>query len=136
MVSGTASQLLAVPLEILVRVQALSQPAVTGRPMGWRTIGPASSRLGERLACRDILVPSCSSDSYCGLGAMHADTSPGARCFLRHIGVAGFQVKRALCQEAVLLGWVVFRRTHGSRPSPLPSPNGSCSDETRLYLPI
>uniref|UniRef100_A0A4W5K5F2 Phospholipid-transporting ATPase n=1 Tax=Hucho hucho TaxID=62062 RepID=A0A4W5K5F2_9TELE len=35
--------------------------------------------------------------------------------------------KWALCQEAVRLGWVVFRRT-----SPLLSPYGSCSDETRL----
>jgi hypothetical protein len=34
---------LAVPLEILFRVQALSQPAATGRPMGRRIIGPASS---------------------------------------------------------------------------------------------
>ena len=29
--------------------------------------------------------------------------SPGVQCFLRHIGVAGFRVKRALCQEAVRL---------------------------------
>ncbi|XP_052319469.1 class I histocompatibility antigen, F10 alpha chain-like isoform X2 [Oncorhynchus keta] len=55
--------------------------------------------------------------------------SPGVRCFLRHIGAAGFRVGCALCQEA---GWVMFRRTHGSRPSPLQSPYGSCSDETRL----
>ena len=27
-------------------------------------------------------------------------------CFLLHIGAAGFQVKWALCQEAVRLGWV------------------------------
>uniref|UniRef100_A0A673WG65 PX domain-containing protein n=1 Tax=Salmo trutta TaxID=8032 RepID=A0A673WG65_SALTR len=26
--------------------------------------------------------------------------SPGVRCFLRHIGAAGFLVKRALCQKA------------------------------------
>jgi hypothetical protein len=34
-------------------------------------------------------------------------------------GAAGFQVKQAMCQEAVRLGRVVFRSTHGSRPLPL-----------------
>ena len=29
------------------------------------------------------------------------------------------QVKQALCQEAMRLGWVVFWRMHGSRPLPL-----------------
>ena len=58
--------------------------------------------------------------------------SPVVRCFLRHIGAAGFRVKWALCQECVRLGWVVFQRTQGSRHSPLPSPYRSCSDETRL----
>jgi hypothetical protein len=95
-----------------------------------RTIGPALSGLGEGLAGRD--VPSRSSDSCGGPGAMHADTVSSVQCFLQHIGVAGFWVKRALCQEAVRLGWVVFRRTHGSRPSPLANSNGSRSDETRL----
>uniref|UniRef100_A0A8C7QGX6 Syntaxin 16 n=1 Tax=Oncorhynchus mykiss TaxID=8022 RepID=A0A8C7QGX6_ONCMY len=33
--------------------------------------------------------------------------------------------------DSVRLGWVVYRRTHGFRPSSLPSPYGSCSDETR-----
>jgi hypothetical protein len=37
--------------------------------------------------------------------------------FLRHIGAAGFRVKRAVCQEAVRLGRVVLRRTLGSQPS-------------------
>ena len=31
-----------------------------------------------------------------------------------HIGAAGFRVKWALCQDAVLRGWVVFQRTQGS----------------------
>jgi hypothetical protein len=44
---------------------------------------------------------------------------PGVQCFLRQIGAAGFWVNWALCQEALQLGWVVFRRTHGSQPSPL-----------------
>uniref|UniRef100_A0A4W5PKK5 BicC family RNA binding protein 1 n=1 Tax=Hucho hucho TaxID=62062 RepID=A0A4W5PKK5_9TELE len=42
------------------------------------------------------------------------------------------QNKSGELPKAVRLGWVVFRGTHGSRPSPLPSPYGSCSDETRL----
>jgi hypothetical protein len=58
--------------------------------------------------------------------------SPIVRCLLRHIGTAGFRVKRAVCQEAVRLGRVMFQRMHGSRPSPLPSPYESCSDGTRL----
>ena len=57
---------LAVALEIMVRVQALSQPAATrSAAMGRRTINPALPELGEGLAGRDILVPSRSSDS-CG----------------------------------------------------------------------
>jgi hypothetical protein len=71
---------LAVPLEILDRVQALSQPAPTGRPIGRRTIGPASSGLGEGLAGRDVLVPSRTSKSCGRPDAMHADTV--ARCTL------------------------------------------------------
>jgi hypothetical protein len=68
----------AVPLEILVRVQALSQPAMTESLMGRSTIGPASSGLGEGLASMDVLVPLHTSDSCGGPGAMHADTV--ARC--------------------------------------------------------
>ena len=69
---------LAVPLEILVRVQALLQPTVTGRLMGRRTIGPASSGLGEGVAGRDVLVPSRTSDTCGGPGTVHAHTV--ARC--------------------------------------------------------
>ena len=98
-------------LQIRVRSRAVSQLAKTGRHMRRCTIGPTSSGLGEGLAGRDILVPSRSSDSCGGPGTMHAHTV--ARCFLRHIGVSGFQVKRSLCQEAVRLGWDVFRRMHG-----------------------
>ena len=58
--------------------------------------------------------------------------SPAGWWSLQHIGAAGFRVKRTVCQEAVRLGRVVFRRSHGSWPSPLPSPSGSCSDGTRL----
>ena len=93
-----------------VRSQAVSQLAVTRRPMRRRTIGPASSGLGEGLASQEFLVPSRSSDSCGRPGACMLTWSPGVWCFLRHIGAAGFRVKRALCQEAVRLGWVVFRR--------------------------
>uniref|UniRef100_A0A674E0G6 Eukaryotic translation initiation factor 4Ba n=1 Tax=Salmo trutta TaxID=8032 RepID=A0A674E0G6_SALTR len=48
------------------------------QPMGRRSIGPASSGLGERLAARDVLVPSRTSDFCGGPGAVHADTV--ARC--------------------------------------------------------
>jgi hypothetical protein len=99
------------------------------RPMGRRTIGPASYGLGR-------VWPAGISLSHCALatpvvgGAQCTLTSsPGVRCFLRHIGAPGFRVGWALCQEAVRLGWVVFRTTHGFRPSRLPSPNRS-----RLHL--
>jgi hypothetical protein len=36
--------------QTLVRSQAVPQPAVIGSPIGRRTIGPASSGLGEGLA--------------------------------------------------------------------------------------
>ena len=81
---------LTVPLVILVRVQALSQLATSGRPMGRRTIGPASSGLGEGLAGRDVHVPLRSSDSCGGPGVCTLTRSPGVRCFLRHVGVAGW----------------------------------------------
>jgi hypothetical protein len=42
--------------------------------MGRSTIGPALSGLGEGLAGRDILVPSRTSDSCGGPGAVHTDT--------------------------------------------------------------
>ena len=52
---------LAVLLQTLVRNQAVSQPAVTGRPMSQHTIGPASSGLEEGLVGWDVLVSSPSS---------------------------------------------------------------------------
>ncbi|XP_064795155.1 uncharacterized protein LOC135515406 [Oncorhynchus masou masou] len=61
------------PLQPRVRFQAVSQPGVTGRPMRRRTIGPASSGLGEGLASRDVLVSSCSSDSLWRAGRLQAD---------------------------------------------------------------
>ena len=94
---------LAVPLDILG-----SSPGsvAAGCDRETHTIGPASSGLGEGLAGIDVLVPSRASDSCAVPGALHADTV--ARCFLRHIGVADFWVKWALCQEAVRLGCLCF----------------------------
>ena len=45
----------------------------TGRPMRRHTIGPALSWLGEGLAGRDVLDPSCSSNSLWRDGCMDAD---------------------------------------------------------------
>ena len=98
--------------------------------MGRRTIDPASSVLGEGLAGRDVLVQSRTNGSCGGQGAVHADMVARSTVFPPTHWC--FWVKSALSQEAVQLGWVVFWRMHGSRPSPLPSPYGSCSDETGL----
>jgi hypothetical protein len=99
--------------------------------MGRHTIGPASSGLVEGLAGRDVLVPSRTSGSCGGPGAVHVDTV--ARCtgvssdtVLRLTsGLSGHCVKKQC-------GLVGFQGTHGSLPLSLPSPYGSCSDETRL----
>jgi hypothetical protein len=63
-------------LEAPLQIQAVSQLAKTGRPMRRRTISPASPGLGEGLACRDILVPSRSSDSCGELGKCTLTRSP------------------------------------------------------------
>ena len=59
-----------------VRSRAVSQLAVTGRPMRRRTMGPALSGLREGLAGRDFLVPS--QWLLWRAGHMHADMV--ARC--------------------------------------------------------
>jgi hypothetical protein len=68
-----------------------------------------ASVVREGLVGRDILVSLRTSDSCGGPGTVHADQV--TRCTV--FPPAGFRVGCALCQEA---GWVVFRRTHGSRP--------------------
>jgi hypothetical protein len=52
---------------------------------------PSVIRVREGLAGREILVSSRTSDSCGGLRAN--PSLPGARCFLRHIGAAGFRVE-------------------------------------------
>ena len=67
--------MLEVFLQTQVWSQAVSQPAVIGRPMRRHTIGPLSSGLGEGLAVRGFLVPSRSSDSLWQAGCLQADFS-------------------------------------------------------------
>ena len=102
-------------LQTRVQSRAVSQPSIVRGGFG---------RLGYKcpITLLQILVA----------GRAHARwlRSPVVRCFLWHFGAAGFRFKWAVCQEAVLLGKVMFRRAHGSRPSPLPNPYGSCSDGT------
>ena len=92
--------------------------------MGRCTFGPGLSGLGEGLAGRDVLVPSRTSDSCDGPGAMHAGMVARCTVFPPTHWCGWLPGKQALCQEAVWLGWVVFRRKHSSRALPLPSPYG------------
>jgi hypothetical protein len=98
--------------------------------MGRHTIGPRSSWLGEGLASRDVLVPSRTSDSCGGPGAVHGrqvyGVSPEALVRLAS-GLSGHCVMK----QCGLVG-LCFGRTHDSQPLPLLSPYGSCSDKTRL----
>ena len=62
---------------------------VRGATHNW----PSVARVREGLAGKEILVSSRTSDSCGGLGAVRAKPRlPGARCFFRHIGAAGFRV--------------------------------------------
>jgi hypothetical protein len=105
-------------------------PAVTVSSIGRHTIGPALSGLGEGLAEEAWLGSLRSSDS---LGRVPAGwlRSSVERCFLRHISAAGFRVKRAGVKKRSLAchvsegAWIDLC---------LPSPLGSCSDETRSKL--
>ena len=64
------------------------------RPHNW----PSVARVREGLIGRGVPVSSRTSDPCGGLGAVYAKPRwPGARCFLRRIGAAGFRVGCALC---------------------------------------
>ena len=80
----------------------------------------------EGLVGRDVLVSSRTSDSCGGPGAVRA--SHGCQAH----GVASDTLgwMRAVLRSSAA-GWVVYRRTHDIQPLSLPSPYGSCSDETR-----
>jgi hypothetical protein len=89
---------LAVPLKILGSitgsVAAGSDRETHGSVHNWPSIVSLSNR---------ALANPVAGRAQCTL-----TRSPGVRCFLRHIGAAGFLVKWAFCQEAVRL--VVFVR--------------------------
>ena len=53
---------------------------------------------GMSLSHRPLETP-CGRQGTCTLTRLHV-----VRCFLRHIGAAGFGVKRAVCQQAERLG--------------------------------
>ena len=59
------------------------------------TIGPASSGLGDGLAGGSLLGSLRSSDSLWRARRLQADLGSQLKCFLRHIGAAGFRVKQA-----------------------------------------
>ena len=124
--------MLAVPPEIRDlspgSVAAGRNREVHGATHNW----PSVVRVREGLAGRDILVSSCTSDSCGGPGSAHADqvakghgvssdtlvrlaSGLDARCVKKQCGLVG------LC----IGGRMTFN------PSSLPSPHGSCIDETR-----
>ena len=127
MVKGAVLQRQLCHQRLWVRAQALSQPAVTGRSVGRRT---SVVRVREGLAGRDIVVSLRTSDSCGGPGAVRANQG----CQVHSVSsdtlvrlASGLNV-RCVKKQCGLVG---YRRTHDFQPSSLPSPYGSCSNETR-----
>ena len=82
-------------------------------------------------AVKDILVSLRTSDSCGGPGAVHANQGGQVHCVSSGALVrlaSGLDVR---CDKEAVAWLVVYRRTHDFQPSSLPSPYGSCSDETR-----
>ena len=80
-----------------VRSQPVSQPAVTGSPIEWRTIGLALYGVGQGLAGGTFLGASWSSDSlWQGRAPASWPGSSVERCFLWHVGVADIWVQQAV----------------------------------------
>jgi hypothetical protein len=114
---------------VWVRAQALS--AVTGRSMGRRTIGLALSGLwrvwpvGISLSHRAPVTPVA--------GRAQCTLTKVARCTVfppaNWCGWLPGWMRAVLRSSAAWLGCV--SEEHGFRPSSVPSPYGSCSDETR-----
>jgi hypothetical protein len=104
------------------------EPRLCGVTHNWSSV----VRVRESLTVKDILVSSRTSDSCGGPGAVRANQ--GCQVY----GVSSDTLVRlasgldAHCVKKLcgLVG-VVFRGTHDFRPSSIPSPYGSCSDETR-----
>ena len=94
-------------LQTRVHSRAVPQLAVAGSPIGGRTNGPASSRLGEGLAGGALLGPSRASDSLWRAGGLQADFGRQLNgvSSLSLIGAAGFRG---------VVWRVMFRRTHDS----------------------
>jgi hypothetical protein len=91
----------------------VSQPAVTGSPIGRRTIGPASSGLGEGLAGRILLDSPRSSDSLWRAGRLLADlgrqlNGVSSDTLVRLASGLSWQVLRSAVWR------VMFQRTHDS----------------------
>jgi hypothetical protein len=100
-------------LQTRVRSRAVSQPAVIGSPIGWRTIGPAASGLEKDLAGGDLLGSSCSSDSLWQAGRFQADLG----CQFNGISSDTLVQLASGLSERVLRSavWrVMFRRVHES----------------------
>uniref|UniRef100_A0A8L0DPU9 Transposase Tc1-like domain-containing protein n=1 Tax=Oncorhynchus mykiss TaxID=8022 RepID=A0A8L0DPU9_ONCMY len=96
---------------------------VRGAPHNW----PSVVRVKEGLVGRDLLVSLRTSDSCGGPGAVRA--SQGCQPPTHWCGwLPGWM--RAVLRSSTA-GWVVYRRKHDIQPSSLPSPYGSCSNETR-----
>jgi hypothetical protein len=94
-------------LQTQVQSRAVSQLAVIRSPKGRRTTGPALSGLREGLAGEAILGSSRSSDSLWRAGHLQAVLGSSVeQRFLRHIGAAGFGVKRAGVKKHGLAGRV------------------------------
>uniref|UniRef100_A0A8C7I6J7 Coiled-coil domain-containing protein 39 n=1 Tax=Oncorhynchus kisutch TaxID=8019 RepID=A0A8C7I6J7_ONCKI len=99
---------------------------VRGATYNW----PSVVRVREGLAGRDILVSSRTSDSCGGPGAVRSNQGCQVHCVSSNTLVRLASGLDARCVKKQC-GLVVYRRTHDFQSSSLPSPYGSCSDETR-----
>ena len=84
-------------------------------------------RVREGLAGREILVSSRPSDSFGGSGAVCANQG----CQVHGVSSDTLVRLASGLDGAVLRSSGLVGLTHDFQPSSLPSPYGSCSDETR-----
>ena len=108
--------LLEVSLQTRVWSQPVSQPAVAVSPIERRTIGPASSGLGDGLAEGDLLGSLRSRDSLWRARRLQADLQSSIeQCFLRNTSGLSGQVLRSAVWQVTFRGarYSVFAsRTH------------------------
>ena len=95
-----------------VQSRAVSQPVRNRETHEVTDNWPNIVRIRAGFGQPDVLVSTHSIDSCGWPGACTLTWFPVVGCFLHDIGVTGFRFRRAVCQEAVRLGRVVFR--HGS----------------------